>query len=217
MKPSTLILTTLASLTLLTFGACGSASDAKSFEMSEAAKADFATLPNLTGEHVWNVDMSKSSLTFSGKHNGDVFTGKISQFKAAVKLNPTDPKGAEIHAVMSLAGIDIGDDDRNANLPTEDWFHISAFPTARFSSTNIKKVQNETYAAQGMLTLKGVSKPITLLFDLSFQDNDVIATGEANLMRTDFNLGQGSDFKDESWVSFPVVVNMTLYASPTTP
>ena len=204
----------LLSLFILAFAlsACGNNSEATSAETIAAQMTITKALPTLTGEYVWDVDTTTSTLSFEATHNGDTFTGTIGTFDAAVRLNPMVPEGGEIHAVMGLKSLDAKDDDRNANLPTKDWFNVAAFPTAQFVSKDISRVSEGQFAANGQLTIKGVSRPITLLFGLNEKDNAVIAKGKANLIRTDFNLGESSDFQDESWVGFPVRVFVYIEA-----
>lgn len=197
--------------------ACGNQSAATPSETAPITSSTSApiakALPTLTGNYVWDVNHSASTLTFEAIHNGDTFTGTISDFDAAIRLNPHAPaEGGEIHAVMGLKSLDAKDDDRNANLPTKEWFHLAMFPTAEFVSTDISLVSENQFSAEGELTIKGISKPITLLFNLKEVNNGVIAKGEANILRTDYNLGESADFKDESWVGFPVRVLVSIEA-----
>lgn len=197
-----------------TLCACGNNSAATSQEDNTSARASLTqALPTLTGDYVWDIDHGASTLTFEAEHNGETFTGTIGNFDSAIRLNPSAPESGEIHAVIGLKSLDAKDDDRNANLPTQDWFHIEQFPTAKFMSKDISLTSDGQYSATGQLTIKGVSKPITLLFSLNEVDNAVIAKGVANILRTDFNLGESSDFKDESWVGFPVRVLVSIKAS----
>ena len=198
--------------------ACGNQSAATPSETAPVTSSTppsiAKTLPTLTGDYVWDVNHSASTLTFEAIHNGDTFTGTINDFDVAIRLNPNAPaEGGEIHAVMGLKSLDAKDDDRNANLPTKDWFHLAMFPTAEFVSKDISLVSENQFSAKGELTIKGISKPITLLFSLNEVNNGVIAKGEANIIRTDYKLGDSADFKDESWVGFPVRVLVSIEAT----
>ena len=169
-------------------------------------------LPTLKGGFIWQIDKQKSALTFQADHNGP-FTGHFSHFDAAINLNPDNPENGAIHAIVALASIDAGDSDRNANLPLADWFDMNAFPTAKFISTEITKT-DAGYAAAGELTIKGISQPATLTFTLDIQDGTAHALGQLELDRRDFKLGESSDFANEDWVKFPVIVKVDIKARP---
>ncbi len=222
-----LFLNILRSISLISCGlilsACGDTSNATSNEADSQTTSDMSLvkpsvtlpeLPVLSGAHVWDMNAKESHLSFEATHNGDVFTGRVGQFKTAIKLNPEDPTDAEIYAVMSIASLDAGDADRNANLPSQNWFDLKTFPTADFVSKSVVKLNGNQFKSDGILTIKGISKPITLLFELMPSDNSIIAKGGVTLQRYDFKLGEGSDFADESWVKFPVRVVFEIMAQP---
>lgn len=199
-------------LTLAAVGmvACGASSDV-SKTATQAADLS-AQLPALSGENIWNMDAAESRLTFKAVHNGREFTGTFGNFDAVINLDPANPAGGEVHVIVDLSSVDAGDRDRNSNLPTKDWFHVETFPMATFTSTDLSKLSGSNYVATGNLSLKGVSKPITLAFTLNVEGDTAQASGGVDLVRTDFNIGQGPDFETEDWVKFPVAVMFDIKA-----
>lgn len=180
---------------------------------AETIAAISANLPQLTGEHVWTVDRSQSQLQFRAEHNGDQFTGDFGLFDAAIKLDLANPESGEIHAVIDLSSIDAKDDDRNANLPSKAWFDMAAFPLATYSARDISGDLASGYTANGTLSIKGVKRPVTLLFKVQEEGGVATASGTARFSRMDFNLGTGSDFETEDWVKFPIEVLVKITAS----
>ena len=201
-------MTFLAVTTLTACGASSSATKTAAPMMNLTAE-----MPTLTGANVWTFNKADSELTFTATHNNREFTGNFGHFSAVIKLDPARPIGGEIHAVIDVSSADAGDRDRNANLPTKDWFHAANFPTATFTSKDITSLSGDNFQAKGELRLKGITKPVTLAFSLQVDGDSAVAIGGADLTRTDFNVGEGPDFQGEDWVKFPVKVKFVVKAN----
>ena len=180
---------------------------------AETVAALSSQLPELSGEHVWSVDRSQSKLEFLAEHNGDKFTGNFAAFEAAVKLDLDNPESGEIHAVIDLSSIDAKDDDRNANLPTKAWFDMTSFPLASYSTSDISGSKAEGFTANGILSIKGIERPVELSFTVNEDGNTAKANGTARFSRMDFDIGTGSDFETEEWVKFPIEVLVSITAT----
>ncbi|WP_306252753.1 YceI family protein [Parvularcula sp. IMCC14364] len=196
--------------------ACGGAGDsavANSVASAGAAEAGaFSELVSLDGDFVWTPDYAASAVTFSAEQEGSIFEGRFDSFRAAIRLNPDNLGDAEIHAIIDMASVDAGDDDRNSSLPTNDWFRTRSFPTATFRSSAVSERPDGTYEAAGELTIKGVSRPVTLPFELEIDGNMASASGSISLDRTDFNVGEGA-YADDAWIGYTVDVSVTVTAS----
>ncbi len=209
----------LAALLVLPFflTACGGAGDSAvaGVETGTTATGEagaFAALPFLEGEFVWATDYASSSVTFSAEQEGQSFEGRFESFRAAIRLNPADISDAEIHAIIDMASVDAGDADRNSSLPTSDWFKTRSFPTATFRSAQVRQISEGRYEATGELTIKGISQPVSLPFDLMIEGNTATASGSLELDRTDFNVGEGA-YADDAWIGYPVSVSVKISAS----
>lgn len=172
-----------------------------------------ALLPDLTGDHVWTVSQDESKLTFKAVHNGREFEGSFGVFDAAVKLDPDNLDAAEIHVAISMASVDAGDNDRNANLPRSEWFDTGLHPVAVFFAETVERLETGQYQASGDLALKGIMRPLTLTFDLDIEGEAAHAKGGVTFSRALFNVGTGSDFETEDWVKFPVEVSFDIKAT----
>lgn len=203
----------ILSLTAFVLAACGATSQADAPTM-ENSVAVLSALPRLKGDdNRWKMDRELSTLEFKAHHAGEDFTGNFSDFNVAISLNPDALETAQIHAAIALNSIDTKDDDRNANLPDRDWFDMASFPIAMFSSQNVTKASDGTYVAAGTLQIKGIEKPAELAFSLDIDGQSASAKGRVNFSRLDFNVGVGDDFKDESWVKFPIEVIVNIKAN----
>lgn len=203
----------LATALLLTPVLSACSNGANNEASAETVAALSSALPKLSGENVWTVDRAQSKLQFIAEHNGDKFTGNFGMFDSAIRLDLDNPAGGEIHAVIDLSSVDAKDGDRNSNLLSKAWFDIKSYPLATYSASDISGSAVAGFIANGMLSIKGIERPVTLTFTVTENGNTAIANGTANFSRTDFNVGTGSDFETEEWVKFPVEVAINLVAT----
>ena len=76
-------------------------------------------------------------------------------------------------------------------MPGKDWFDADAFPVAKFQSDAVSLVEGNSYRADGTLTIKGASHPVSLDFTLDIDGDTARAAGTAKLNRLDYGLGAG--------------------------
>jgi polyisoprenoid-binding protein YceI len=91
-------------------------------------------------------------------------------------------------------------------------FEVSQFPAAQFLATRFTHKTGNEYVATGSLTIRGVTKPVTLPFTLAISGKTAHATGTAQIMRLDFNVGEG-EWAGEKPVSHEVTVTVDLTAT----
>lgn len=161
----------------------------------------------------WTVDNAHSELTFSGAQAGDPFTGTFNRFTADIDFDPAAPENGTITITVDMASARLPDAEQNASLPTEDWFFVSTFPNATFTSTAIRATGKKSYEADGTLTIRDVSQPVTLPFTLTPEGTATRANGETVLMRQKFQLG-GKQWADDKWIAYPVKVTYSILATP---
>lgn len=174
---------------------------AKSVEAAEAASPGG-----------WIVDRANSRLEFSGTQTGDAFTGAFAAFDAAIVLDPADLSAASIMVVVDISSAKTGDRQRDAALPTADWFSAKAFPKATFAASEIVAVGDGAYEARGKLTIREATRDLALPFTLAIDGDKAVADGAATLVRTDFGVGQG-EFATGQWVGLDVKVSFHIEAS----
>jgi polyisoprenoid-binding protein YceI len=166
----------------------------------------------------WTVDYSQSKLGFSGLQSDNVFQGSFKKFTTTIDFDLDHPETSNISATIDIASIGTGDGERDGMLPQSDWFNTSKFPQATFVSTAIHTVPGGSttvrgYEADGMLTIKGMSKPVALPFTLSQEGDHWRAQGKITLDRTDYKIGQGQ-WESDGTVKFPVDVMVDIVAKP---
>jgi polyisoprenoid-binding protein YceI len=90
-------------------------------------------------------------------------------------------------------------------LQQKEWFDSSKSPQAQFVSTAIRTTGPLKYEIDGTVTIKGVSKNVTMPFTLLQDGDHWHALGKTTLMRSDFAIGSGS-YASEAYVKHAVDV-----------
>lgn len=108
----------------------------------------------------WNIDPAHSEVTFTIRHLMTKVRGSFTDFSGQVTIgeNLTDSTaGAEI----KLASVDTRNADRDAHLKSADIFHVEEHPVMTFVATAVRP-DGSDYLVDGELTIKGISRPVTL-------------------------------------------------------
>lgn len=145
-----------------------------------------------------NVVPEQSAITFSYRQMGVAMDGQFKKFQAQVQLDTAKPAQAQGSLEIDLASIDTGSGEADQEVVGKSWFHVAAHPKARFVLKGLKPTGAQRYEAQGQLTLKGQTRPITVPLELSPQG---VLQGRLVLQRADYGIGEGL------WSKFDVVAN----------
>lgn len=161
----------------------------------------------------WVIDAGQSHLGFIGTQGTASFEGSFKNFQVTVDLDPDHPETGKITATIDIASVTAGSAERDSYLPQADWFDTKKFPQAQFVSNTIQKTGDHAYLAQGNLTIKNVTRPVSLPFTLTQENDHWRAKGKVNLTRTDFHIGEGQ-WSNENYVKYGVDVVIDLSAKP---
>lgn len=114
-------------------------------------------------ETVWAVDKAHSKVGFSVTHL--LITeveGYFKDFVLVVKAPKDDFSDAQIDFKARTASIFTDNDKRDEHLRSDDFFNSEKYPEMTFKSKSFKKVSNNKYKLTGDLTIRDVTKEITL-------------------------------------------------------
>ena len=128
------------------------------------------TLPtNLTGSYT--IDPAHSRMGFIARHAMVTrVRGSFNEFTGTGFFNAEDPAESWAKLTIKAASIDTRNADRDAHLRSNDFFDMEKYPEITFTSTRIEQVDAENFRVTGDLTIKGVTRPVTI---------DVVYTGAA--------------------------------------
>lgn len=115
----------------------------------------------------WQLDPMHSEVTFRVRHlMVSNVSGKFKNFASSVSTEGDDFSTANIEFTADTASVDTGVEYRDQHLRGDDFFNSEAFPTLSFKSTSIKPTGDGEYQLDGNLTIRDVTKPVTLQVEM---------------------------------------------------
>ncbi len=178
--------------------------------LAAAAFMAFAATPALAAH--WTVDAAKSKLGFSVAWSNEPFVGVFKSWKADIDFDPADLAHAHAVVTVDLASEASDAPDSDDGVKGAAGFAVDKFPTARFETTRFTHLADGSYVAEAKLSIRGVTKPVSLPFKLAFDGNRVHMTGKASVDRSDFGVGRG-EWAAPTPVAHAVTVTVDLTAT----
>ncbi|MDE8668037.1 YceI family protein [Pseudarthrobacter sp. H3Y2-7] len=141
----------------------------------------------------WTLDPSHSEIGFTVRHAGiSKVRGQFKDATATLELadNVADSK---ISATIQTASFDSGDANRDGHVRGEDFFDVEKFPEISFVSNGLVAA-GDSYELTGDLTIKGVTRPVTLETEFNgvavdpFGMTRAGVSAETTISRKDFGL-----------------------------
>ncbi|MFC4909051.1 YceI family protein [Actinomadura gamaensis] len=108
----------------------------------------------------WNIDPAHSEVTFAIRHLMTKVRGSFTDFSGAVEI-ADDVAASTATAEIKLASIDTRNADRDAHVRAADVLDVENHPTMTFATTGVR-ADGGDYKVDGTLTIKNVTKPVTL-------------------------------------------------------
>jgi polyisoprenoid-binding protein YceI len=110
----------------------------------------------------WTLDPAHSQIEFAVKHMMvTTVRGQFRKFSVDVDFDEAHPERSSVAAHIDASSIDTGMEARDAHLRSGDFFDAETFPELTFRSTSIE-ASGDGYTIEGDLTIKGVTRPVTL-------------------------------------------------------
>ncbi|WP_416424069.1 YceI family protein [Pseudomonas sp. App30] len=147
--------------------------------------------PAIQAAQYTDVNPTASTLSFTFNQMGSGTYGTFKRFVGSLSFDTEHPEAAHSRLVIELASIDAGSDTANTELRKPAWFDTTANPQATFESTATQALGDSRYQVTGNLTLRGITRPVTVPFHLKAEGGIGIFEGELTLKRSDFNIGKG--------------------------
>jgi polyisoprenoid-binding protein YceI len=151
------------------------------------------------------VQASGSMLAFAGTYQGEVFTGRFPQFDTRVSFDPAHPEQGLLDVSITLATATTANADYDGEMRGNAFFDVARYPRAHYAAKGFRSLGGNRYAADGTLSLHGISKPVTLQFTWTPGARPVLA-GKATVKRLDFGIGSG-DWADTDLIPDAIAVS----------
>jgi polyisoprenoid-binding protein YceI len=150
----------------------------------------------LAAPTTYSSEPNHTFVRFSYNHMG--FSTQESRFNSTSGTVTYDPaaKTASIDMVINTKSVDTGSDLFNGHIQGPDYLDTAEFSTATFKSTSVKFNGDTPVSIEGNLTVKGVTKPVTLKVTsfkhgTNMMKKDAIgADATATIKRSDFNMSK---------------------------
>ena len=121
---------------------------------------------SLTGKY--NLDPAHTRIGFSARHAMVTkVRGAFNEFAGSAYLDEADPANSHVELTIKAASIDTRNPDRDAHLRSNDFLAMDDYPEITFRSTSVQKLDQDRYAVSGDLTIRGVTKPVTVEFEFT--------------------------------------------------
>lgn len=165
----------------------------------------------------WELDPAHSGIYFSVKHIYSTVRGHFEDFKGTVMFSPDDLANSRFDFEVDVKSINTRHTKRDSDLNSANFFDSKKYPTMTFKSSAVKHVKDNQYVVDGELTVKDVSKSVSVPFtfmgikDFPFDKKSEVAGFEASLTidRLAYNVGSGK-FYDMGTVGNEVDVLITM-------
>ncbi len=123
------------------------------------------TVPTTT-TGTYTIDPTHSRIGFVARHAMVTkVRGSFNQFEGSGYFDAENPSHSRLQLTIKAASIDTRNADRDAHLRSNDFFDMETYPEITFTSTSVEPAGADTYRVTGDLTIKGVSKPVTVEFE----------------------------------------------------
>ena len=110
--------------------------------------------------------------------------GAFNDVAGHVFVNPEDPADARVEVRVQLASIDTRNQQRDEHLRSADYFDTEHYPEMIFIADTIDEVEEHNYVIVGELTLRGITRPLTLPLAMTGLDRDPSGALRAGLEGT---------------------------------
>lgn len=111
----------------------------------------------------WVLDPAHSEILFNVKHLMLTHVkGEFRKKQGEVISNGVDFNQASVNLIIDASSIDTNEETRDTHLKSADFFDVEHHKEITFAGTSLKKLDNNNYQLKGLLTIKGVSKEVTL-------------------------------------------------------
>jgi polyisoprenoid-binding protein YceI len=147
----TLILPTLALVSLFTMGAGNGAPEGE--EKDRELRR-------------WNVDAPHTEINFSVKHFFTPVTGTFRDFEIEFMFDAEAPENSSVKVSIDVASIDTKNERRDNHLRSGDFFDAERFPRMTFESTSVRKEGSNQLVATGDLTIKETTREVELAIEI---------------------------------------------------
>ncbi len=146
----------------------------------------------------YKIDANHTDVVASWSHFG--FSNPIAHFgkvDGSITYDPANVGASKVEVTLPLSGLNSHVGDFDDHLRSDDFFDAEKFPNITFKSTSVKAAGKDKLTVVGDLTIKGITKPVTLAVTINKTGMQPMAKREAagfdattTIKRSDFGVGK---------------------------
>lgn len=133
----------------------------------------------------WELDPNHSRFGFSARHMVvSKVRGGFDDVAGTVEIDGDDHTTAHGEIVIKAASVNSNVPDRDTHLRSADFFEADKYPNIRFVSTGIEKIDDKNYKVRGDLTIKDITRRVSLDVSVDGRIVDVWGNNRVGLSAT---------------------------------
>ncbi|WP_410638847.1 YceI family protein [Amycolatopsis sp. lyj-346] len=151
------------------------------------------TYPQLTGEYT--LDAAHSRIGFVARHAMVTkVRGSFNEFTGAATIDGDVPEKSSVQVTIQATSIDTRNADRDGHLKGNDFLSMDEYPQITFTSTEIKQTGDTSFDVTGDLTIKDVTRSVTVPFEFEgsakdpFGNDRIGFEGSTTISRKDYGI-----------------------------
>lgn len=155
----------------------------------------------------WRFEPGHTAAEFSVRHMMVTWVrGCFKNVRGTLDFDPARPEAASVAVEIDASGLWSGEAERDEHLRNADFLDVAHYPKITFRSTRVEPTARHEYKVTGDLTLRGVTRPVTLEVRFlgqarsPFNDTRVGFTGRAVINRHDFGITWNAPMQDGGMV-----------------
>jgi polyisoprenoid-binding protein YceI len=111
----------------------------------------------------WNFEPGHTAVEFRARHMMVTWVrGSFKNISGTLEFDPSEPERGSVQVSIDARTLWTGEPNRDAHLLTGDFLDVERFPTIDFRSTRVKACSPTEFLVTGDLTIRGITRPVTL-------------------------------------------------------
>ncbi|WP_068396245.1 YceI family protein [Kribbia dieselivorans] len=143
----------------------------------------------------WDLDPTHTRIGFSARHAMvTTVRGSFNDISGSFHADLDEMSNSTAQVTLKVASVDTRNQQRDDHLRSADFFEVERWPDITFTSTQIEEVGDNAYLVQGDLTIRDVTRQISIPLELIGVQKDAFGNlragfeGARRVNRRDFGL-----------------------------
>ena len=136
-----------------------------------------------------NKIIAETSVSFKIKNLGLNVDGSFLEVEIDAHINENDLVSSYINSEIIVNSVQTGMEGRDNHILKEDFFDEANYKIISFKSSKIERVSNNTFQVDANLTIKDITKKISIPVSLIIKNDEVRITSEFEINRIDYGVG----------------------------